>query len=158
MADRFEISVSGTERLQAVFQELGAEAPRATGDALYQWGASVMQDSRANYVPVDTGVLRASGHVEQPVVRGTQASVRFGYGGVAAPYALSVHENPRAGKTGGVSPSGRPYRHWARVGEWKFLETPMKQHVRRLPLLLARALNTMLGTKTGRRASGFRFR
>ena len=49
-----------------------------------------------------------------------------GYGGASAPYALSVHENPRSGHTGGVSPSGRKYKHWARTGQWKYLETPFK--------------------------------
>jgi very-short-patch-repair endonuclease len=39
----------------------------------------------------------------------------------------SVHENPRSGKTGGISPSGFPYEHWAQTGEWKYLETPVKQ-------------------------------
>lgn len=38
----------------------------------------------------------------------------------------SVHENPRSGKTEGFSPSGRPYKHWAKVGQWKYLEIPFK--------------------------------
>ena len=54
------------------------------------------------------------------------ATITMGYGGPAAPYAIAVHENPRAGKTGGLSPSGKPYEHWARTGGWKYLETPLK--------------------------------
>jgi hypothetical protein len=51
--------------------------------------------------------------------------------GYSAVYAASVHENPRAGKTGGVSPSGRQYQRtktgrptWSTrpQGQWKFLE------------------------------------
>ena len=41
-----------------------------------------------------------------------------------AVYAWDVHENPRSGKTGGFSPQGRPYRYWAREGEFKYLEKP----------------------------------
>jgi len=42
--------------------------------------------------------------------------------GFSAVYAWAVHENPRAGQTGGVSPSGRPYKSYAEKGEYKFLE------------------------------------
>jgi hypothetical protein len=53
----------------------------------------------------------------------------MGYGGPSAPYALAVHENPRAGQTGGISPKGQPYEHWAHTGQWKYLETPLKAAV-----------------------------
>jgi len=51
--------------------------------------------------------------------------------GYNALYAVFVHENPRAGQTGGLSPSGKKYSDkggigWARTGQWKFLETPLK--------------------------------
>ena len=45
--------------------------------------------------PVDTGALRASGHVRPPVISPNNVSVELGYGGPAAPYAALVHENPR---------------------------------------------------------------
>lgn len=154
---RFEIAVTGTERLRAAFTKLGNDAPAAAGEALYKFGAYVMHDSRQNYVPVDTGRLRGSGHVEQPVRRGTAVSVVFGYGGAAAPYALAVHENPRSGKTRGISPSGYPYRHWARVGQWKYLEIPLQRHARRLPAILAQSLSKMVRTQS-RSRGGFRFR
>ena len=45
----------------------------------------------------------------------------------------SVHENPRSGKTGGVSPSGKKYYPrpgypvpYSQVGQWKYLETPAR--------------------------------
>jgi hypothetical protein len=41
-----------------------------------------------------------------------------------ARYAFDVHENPRSGRTGGVSPTGQAYRYWAREGSFKYLEQP----------------------------------
>ncbi len=88
---------------------------------------ALITDSKENYVPVDRGILRSSGHAQLPQQVGQIIYVDVGYGGAAAPYALSVHENPRAGHTGGVSPSGRRYKHWAATGGYKYLERPFQQ-------------------------------
>lgn len=61
--------------------------------------------------------------------------------GFAAIYAMAVHENPRAGRTGGVSPSGRKYtagrttsgrrsnrKVYSTVGGWKFLERALEDN------------------------------
>lgn len=77
-----------------------------------------------NEVPKDTGNLERSGVAEEPVSAGGIISAVITFGNENVPYAVSVHENPRSGQTGGVSPSGRPYRHYARVGKWKYLEHP----------------------------------
>ena len=111
------------EQYVATAPEKVAQAVRA---ALYQEASAIMTDSKSNFVPVDTGNLRASGTVLTPTVEGDQVSIRFGYGGPAAAYARAVHENPRAGKTGGRSPSGQKYTSWAKVGQWKYLEIPFK--------------------------------
>jgi len=58
--------------------------------------------------------------------------------GYSAFYAPFVHENPRAGKTGGVSPSGKRYKPekgskrqvFAVGGNWKFLEGPLRRERR----------------------------
>ena len=44
-------------------------------------------------------------------------------------YAVALHENPRAGKTGGVFPTGQAYPpgSWVRAGSWKFLEDPVNE-------------------------------
>lgn len=47
--------------------------------------------------------------------------------GYSASYAATIHENPRAGKTGGVSPSGQRYKKWAKVGGYKFLERALDE-------------------------------
>jgi hypothetical protein len=69
-------------------------------------------------------------------------SIDIGY---SAEYAIPVHENPRTGKTGGVSPSGRVYsagktpsgrkstrKVFSTVGEWKFLENPLKENTNKI--------------------------
>jgi hypothetical protein len=68
--------------------------------------------------PVDTtddaphpGNLRASIHVEKPVREGRTLTVTFATG-QQAPYAIYVHENPDA---------------FHPVGEWKFMEGPIKE-------------------------------
>ena len=121
-----EFEVTGVERVLAALANLGPKGPQALAAALYQEGQGILGVSQAEYVPVDQGALRGSGFVREPVVEGPLVTVTIGYGGVAAPYALAIHENPRSGKTGGVSPAGRHYKHWATVGEWKYLETPFK--------------------------------
>lgn len=111
----------------ANLQRLGAVAPLAVAEGLEEHAEAVMTASKTEYVPVDMGTLRASGVVLPPEVVGETVSVTMGYGGAASAYALAVHENPRSGHTGGVSPSGRHYKHWAQTGGWKYLETPFRE-------------------------------
>jgi hypothetical protein len=94
----------------------------------------IMAESK-KLCPVDTGTLRSSGLVQKPVIEGNMISVTLGYGDASCGYAVYVHENPRAGQTGGVSPSGRKYgaKRWARKGQWKYLETPLVARVNDFP-------------------------
>ena len=65
--------------------------------------------------------------------------------GFSANYAIFVHENPRAGKTGGVSLKGAVYKPevgsgrivYSTVGQWKFLEVALKSNQRRILSLIA---------------------
>ena len=79
-------------------------------------------------VPADIGNLKGSKFVAPPEVKGggfnRYVTVELGYGNTATLYAASVHENPRSGQTGGVSPGGSKRKTWAKVGQWKYLETP----------------------------------
>lgn len=99
---------------------------QAAAESLYQTGQMIMSESQEEYVPRDTSTLASTGFVEQPEKDTNKVTVTLGYGGPAAPYALAVHENPRAGRTGGRSPSGARYKTWAKTGQWKYLETPVK--------------------------------
>jgi|SRR5689334_1681579 len=117
MADR--IVLIGVDKMQKNLAALGELGPPTLAQALYEEANDIITISKEQYVPVDSGFLRNSGFVDAP----EGLSVTLGYN---AAYALPVHENPRAGHTGGVSPQGQPYKHWAKVGEWKYLETPWK--------------------------------
>ncbi len=124
MSKQFELTLDGMPQVLSTLKALAAEADPAMRAALVQEGTLLMADSQ-KLVPRDLGTLAGSGTVQEET--GTSIpSVLVGYGGAAAPYALSVHENPRSGKTGGVSPSGQKYKHWAKVGQWKYLEEPFK--------------------------------
>ena len=90
--------------------------------ALYSEGQRILAASKA-LVPVDTGALLASAYITPPVLWSSGASVELGY---AHDSAVSVHFNPRSGKTGGVGPGPRweNYRTWAGTGQWMFLQEP----------------------------------
>lgn len=123
---KIEGSIAGVAELKMKMRALGDAGFRALVASAHEQFEGVMTTSKEEYVPVDQGPLRASGTVLPPSVSGGRAEITMGFGGPAAPYAIAVHENPRAGKTGGLSPSGKPYEHWARTGQWKYLETPLK--------------------------------
>lgn len=124
------VKVIGLEKLFKQLKTIPAKADRAIGMAITKEANFIMSDSKSNYVPVDTGALRNSGFVELPKRAGNKISVSLGYGGTAAKYAARVHENPRAGKTGGMSPSGSKYKTWSKVGQWKYLEIPFRKRMR----------------------------
>lgn len=119
----FSITVTGIDDVLTALTNVGVDVPKVLGRALYQEGLALAAEADA-LVPRDTGNLAASQFVTPP--SGVPVQVVVGYGGAAAPYALAVHENPRSGRTGGVSPQGKAYKHFARVGQWKYLETPFK--------------------------------
>ena len=91
--------------------------------------------------PKVTGNLQDSHYSEVfDTIKGPAVEVGF-----TAFYAPFVHENPRAGKTGGESPRGIKYKApilpsgkrsteavFSVVGKWKFLEDPLKKNVHRI--------------------------
>jgi hypothetical protein len=125
------MTIRGAEQVLRRMTRLGEEMPAAVGRALFRFASvDIEAPAKQRYAPVVTGSLRSSIHTEQPVVTRRGASVIVGAGGAAAPYAAYVHENPRSGRTGGFSPSGRRYKRWSRVGQWKYLETPALEAAR----------------------------
>lgn len=126
------VEISGATEWRAKLSRMAPAVFGALVASAHEGFEAVMATSKEEYVPVDQGTLRSTGHVEAPVVSGMSATITMGYGGPAAPYAIAVHENPRAGKTGGLSPSGKPYEHWASSGGWKYLETPLKASTERI--------------------------
>ena len=91
MASGFRISLSGLDRLRLLLATAHPNATRHLGAALYQEAQAIMAVSQRQ-VPVRYGILKASGHVFEPEVRGNDITVTLGYGGAASPYSVIVHE------------------------------------------------------------------
>jgi bacteriophage HK97-gp10 putative tail-component len=108
------IEMTGVAELQRLIRELGPRAVQAAESALYQEAETILAASK-ELVPVDTGTLRASGHVTLPERSGDVITVLIGYGGPAAPYAVHVHENLGA--------------HHAQPTQAKYLEQPALEAV-----------------------------
>lgn len=100
-------------RLRATIErKIGGLVKDPAGRALRSIGEIYMTEAKRR-TPVETGVLRASGHVEGPTKEGDSWKVRLVFGGPSAPYAIHVHENLHA-------------RH--PVGQAKFLESVVLEH------------------------------
>lgn len=118
------LHVTGWDQLQRTLSRFSSpsELQSVVRPEMNRVGAKILRRS-VELTPRDRGGLAASAGMEVRSVGGG-LEVAIGY---SAPYTRKVHDNPRAGKTGGVSPSGKRYRHWAAVGEYKFLETAMRE-------------------------------
>lgn len=115
----------GMDKLDAVLEAGGKAAEDETGPATYD----VAQDAFAlsqRMVPVRTGSLRSSGHVDPPQATADGTVVELAYGGAAASYALYVHEDPTV-------------KHDPPT-QWKFLERPVKHYSRDFGERLAQAV------------------
>lgn len=95
--------------LEAFLVELG----HAAGVAATHEAEREMTISK-RHVPVDTGDLRATGHVEPAQVQGNEVTASMGYGGPAVDYAIYVHEDLEK-------------QH--KVGQAKFLEGPARDEI-----------------------------
>lgn len=108
MGDRIYVQVKGLANLRKKLSKIKVDTDFEIGRALYLEGERIMMVSK-HLVPVDTGVLRNTGHVA-PLEKDREGwLVMLGYGGPAAPYAKHVHERTNV-----------PHK----VGQAKYLETP----------------------------------
>ena len=82
----------GSVRVNLDVGKITRRVERGAMAGLYRHGNRVMTESKKE-VPVDTGVLRSTGHVELPTRVGGEILVVVGYGGPAAPYARRQHED-----------------------------------------------------------------
>lgn len=137
--------VEGAEKvLRNLNREIKGVKGRTKGGLLK--AALFVRGDAQRRVPIVTGHLKNSAFVSaRDTLFGPGAVVGF-----SAKYALSVHENPRAGKTGGVSPSGKKYTTgtttagneskriiYSVVGGWKFLEKAYTQNVKKIISIIA---------------------
>lgn len=127
MSKTLTMTVTGSEQVKRVLAELGQRATPAMQQAL-RTEAQELLDESLRLVPVMDGYLAGSGTVTEDA-NASAPTLIVGYGGASAPYALSVHENPRSGQTGGIGPQGQRYKKWAHNGQWKFLEQPWKARI-----------------------------
>jgi hypothetical protein len=84
--------------------------------------------------PVDTGALRASGHVNETLDAGGVLRSAGGFGGPALDYAVYVHEDLTA---------------LHRVGQAKFYEIPLVEATRGMAERLAATIRAQAGRASG---------
>ncbi len=107
----FTFDLKGTAEVQAKITEALRSMSGKAEAALYQEAEREMTEAKRK-VPVDTGTLRDSGHVQQPEHDANGVSVVMGFGGAAESYAVIVHEDLEALHA---------------VGEAKFLESVLQE-------------------------------
>jgi len=135
MEASFELE--GAERLQAALQRLGPRALELGGRAIRTEAELIMTKAKRR-TPVDTGNLRASGHVQGPTFSREGATVVLGFGGVAGSgnhgnatndeevgYAVYVHEDLT---------KNHP------VGQAKFLESAIREAISGMSSRLAQRI------------------
>jgi len=108
---RVVLDEASAKKSNEALKKVGRDAPKIVAQAAYNDLEDTMTISKQQ-APVDTGVMRASGTVDRPVVEGDNWSVEIGYGGASAAYAIYVHENLSARHT---------------VGNAKYLEKPLTE-------------------------------
>lgn len=102
------------ERVRANLMAIASQGVSRVGQALYREGERIMTRSKEEFVPVDTGVLKASGTVHPPRYTPSVGwDVMLSYGGAAEAYAIVQHETPW---------------FYHPVGQWKYLEAPLLEH------------------------------
>jgi hypothetical protein len=133
------LRIEGLEEAAKDVPDAAAKLGAEIGKALFQFAEEVMGESKLR-VPVLTGTLMNTGHVEPPALEGEILSVTMGYGGPAASYALYVHEalegavppNPNWSWFKKVARGGQI--DWTRPGSGpKYLEMPLKEKQDQLP-------------------------
>jgi len=86
------MTLKGIPEMVAKLNRILGKFPDEVARALFQEASIEMTEAKRR-TPWDTGVLKASGYVQEPVRQGKKISVTLGFGGAAEGYALIVHEN-----------------------------------------------------------------
>lgn len=108
-----DLLVDSPEDVIASLVAFAEQFPDTAAQGAWQELSLIMNASKEQ-VPADTGILRSSGAVLDPVVSDGLIEIEMGY---YTDYAWYVHEGFPKHKDGSL-----PY-HW--VGKWKFLEDPL---------------------------------
>lgn len=99
--------------MNAELKRLLRQFPEKASASLFKRTNVIMTISKRDFVPVKWGILRGTGIVLPVEQSRGFLSVELAYGGPAAPYAVTQHEVRMAHK----------------IGEWKYLQTPMNRAV-----------------------------
>lgn len=86
------LELGGVDVVIGRLQRLAQRVPQQVGAAMRAEAEIEMTEAKQR-TPVDTGALRASGHVEGPNFRGRDIEVIYGFGGPSVNYAIRVHED-----------------------------------------------------------------
>lgn len=111
----------GADAFKKALSEAGVLALPALAIAVTEEQEAVIAVAKER-TPVDTGVLRGSGTVLKPEIRGMTVTVEAGFGGAAQEYVVPVHERM------GVN---HP------VGQAKFLESAFVERAKMIPKNIA---------------------
>ena len=122
MANNDAIVFEGLDRLQRVMANATSPAQQQALAQAVTGAANKVLNQSKKLVPVDTGVLRDSGRVENLKVSSTEISVEITYGGAASQYAGVVHEDMTMNHSPALKTivTKRPRR-----GQAKYLEIPV---------------------------------
>lgn len=124
MANEAEFTLKGAEDVQRKLLLLAQRLPNEVARALFE-EAEIEKAESMRRTPVDTGSLRSSHRVSKPKIEGRQITVTISVGGVAAPYAVIVHEDTYASHA---------------VGQAKFLESTILESARFMAARVARRI------------------
>jgi ABC-type tungstate transport system permease subunit len=83
------LELAGLEAMIQRLQRLATSPLPAVREALRTEGNQIIRMANT-LVPVDTGLLRSTGHVEEPRQQGPVVTVAVGYGQGMAPYAARI--------------------------------------------------------------------
>ena len=108
------ISFQGTNVVLGNIAAVARKSKTVTKRAVREFAEEEMTEAKRR-TPVDTGELRASGHVTMGETENGGVRAELAFGGPAAPYALTVHEDLEA---------------FHKVGQAKFLESVLNESAR----------------------------
>lgn len=134
-AGNLSFEVKGMDILFAGLGNMRATMLTAAAQALNEVAEETMTASK-ELVPVQYGVLKGSGKVSETATP-SSLKTQLTYG---TEYAVYVHEIPPPPLK---SPKGRSATH--RVGQWKYLETPVKRRQGTLAQDIANKMRGILG-------------
>lgn len=87
------LELEGADKFIKRLRKASKDAPKLLARGMNVEAEKIMTKAKRN-TPVDTGTLRASGHVRSPVLGRRSVTIELGFGGAASAYALAVHEHP----------------------------------------------------------------